>query len=434
MRVALGGEERGGVAAADSMLANAEDRVGGIKFSCGAGSKLAERHQDRTRDMVADIFFGLADIYEAHLCAVFDLGQRFVGRNFTVGGRETHTVYCTIQIVAPYKRPALLPIMPAEKTATEGECAMPAADQFAIQIQNFTKEYPVPRLKEKRIAVNNLTLDVPTGGLFGFLGPNGAGKTTTIKMLLGFLPPTSGEAWLFGHPVSEVSARQAVGYLPEQPYFPKFLSAIEVVSAHAGLSGLSGKRAKAQTERCLRQVGMWDNRHMILSKCSKGMTQRVGLASALVGDPDLLIMDEPSSGLDPVGRKELRELLVALKNEGKTIFLSSHLLSEMEPVCDRVGVMAHGKLVACGTPAEITRESDEVRVQIAQTERDEVLAHQVEDWGGRVEQSGGTALLRVPASAVYQVMGLLESRRARLLAVSPQRETLEDAFLRLVEG
>ena len=308
--------------------------------------------------------------------------------------------------------------------------------QNAIQIQNFSKEYPVPRQKEKRVDVDALTLDVPAGGLFGFLGPNGAGKTTTIKMLLGFLPSTSGEAWLFGRPVRDVSARQNVGYLPEQPYFPKFLSALEVVQAHAGLSGLSGKRAKSQTERCLRQVGMWDNRHMILSKCSKGMTQRVGLASALVGDPDLLIMDEPSSGLDPVGRKELRELLVALKNEGKTIFLSSHLLSEMEPVCDRVGVMAHGKLVACGTPAEITQVCSDVRVQIepAIGEYDEVLAQQVEDWGGAMESSPVGACLRVPAGAVYKVMSLLESRRARLVAVSPQRETLEDAFLRLVGG
>ena len=308
----------------------------------------------------------------------------------------------------------------------------------AIQIQNFTKEYPVPRQKAKRVAVDALTLDVPAGGLFGFLGPNGAGKTTTIKMLLGFIAPTSGEAFLFGKPVGDVAARQSVGYLPEQPYFPKFLTALEVVQAHAGLSGLSGSRAKSQTERCLRQVGMWDNRHMGLSKCSKGMTQRVGLASALVGDPELLIMDEPSSGLDPVGRKELRELLTALKNEGKTIFLSSHLLAEMESVCDRVGVMAHGKLVACGAPQEITQVCPEVRVQIepepSVSGYDEVLAHQIEEWGGAVEPTGTGASLRVPAGVVYKVMGLLESRRARLVAVSPQRETLEDAFLRLVQG
>ncbi len=304
--------------------------------------------------------------------------------------------------------------------------------ETAIRIQNFTKEYPVPRQKEKRVAVSNLTLGVPIGGLFGFLGPNGAGKTTTIKMLLGFLPSTQGEAWLFDRPVGDDRSRQRVGYLPEQPYFPKFLSGLEVVRAHAGLSGLSGRRHSERVEGCLRQVGMWDNRHVTLSKCSKGMTQRVGLASALVGDPDLLIMDEPSSGLDPLGRKELRELLTALKNEGKTIFLSSHLLSEMESVCDRVGVMARGKLVACGKPSEITQARDEVRVQIEPAERDEVLRAQVEDWGGTMDAAGDA--LRVPSAFVYKTLGLLEQRRAKLIAVSPQRETLEDAFLRLVGG
>ncbi len=313
---------------------------------------------------------------------------------------------------------------------------MPARNtDIAIRIQNFTKHYPVPRQKEKRVAVDDLTLGVPQGALFGFLGPNGAGKTTTIKMLLGFIPPTTGEAWLFDRPVGDDGARRRVGYLPEQPYFPKFLSALEVVRAHAGLSGLSGGRARERVEGCLRQVGMWENRHMVLARCSKGMTQRVGLASALVGDPDLLIMDEPSSGLDPVGRKELRALLTTLKNEGKTIFLSSHLLSEMESVCDRVGVMARGRLVACGTPQEITRAHDEVRVQIEQAERDQTLTAQVEEWGGTVEATGASgADLRVPSALVYRVLGLLEQRRARLVAVTPQRETLEDAFLRLVGG
>ena len=172
---------------------------------------------------------------------------------------------------------------------------------------------------------------------------------------------------------------------------------------------------------------------MTLSKCSKGMTQRVGLASALVGDPDLLIMDEPSSGLDPVGRKELRALLTQLKGEGKTIFLSSHLLSEMESVCDRVGVLAKGKLVACGTPAEITQTRDQVAVQIEQAERDEVLAREVETWGGRVGRRRRRAReVWCRRHVVYQVMGLLERRRAKLVAVAPQRETLEEAFLRLV--
>ena len=172
---------------------------------------------------------------------------------------------------------------------------------------------------------------------------------------------------------------------------------------------------------------------MTLSKCSKGMTQRVGLASALVGNPDLLIMDEPSSGLDPLGRKELRELLTKLKAEGKTIFLSSHLLSEMESVCDRVGIMARGKLVACGAPADITRIGDEVRVQIEQSERDEILTTQIAEWGGTVKTVNHCVTsLSIPSALVYKLMELLERRRVRLVAVVPQRETLEDAFLRLV--
>jgi len=419
------------VAAADSVLADADNGFGGIKCG-GAAGQVSQWQQNRPGNAVAFVFPELAHVNEAHGVAALNSGLNVFRGDFT-GVRLSHGSHCTL------KKPPL--IKPRANTDNDRKrTQIPLlkgntnAMTAAIEIQNFTKEYPVPRQKEKRIAVDSLTLDVPVGGLFGFLGPNGAGKTTTIKMLLGFIAPTSGEAWLLGQPAGEASSRQAVGYLPEQPYFPKFLSAIEVVHAHAGLSGLSGKRAKSQVEACLRQVGMWENRHMILSKCSKGMTQRVGLASALVGNPDLLIMDEPSSGLDPVGRKELRELLTALKNEGKTIFLSSHLLSEMESVCDRVGVMAQGKLVACGTPSEITQTCSEVRVQIEQTERDEVLANQVEGLGGTVEPSGTGVCLRVPAAAVYKVMGLLESRRARLVAVSPQRETLEDAFLRLVGG
>jgi ABC-2 type transport system ATP-binding protein len=179
---------------------------------------------------------------------------------------------------------------------------------------------------------------------------------------------------------------------------------------------------------------MWDNRHMVLSKCSKGMTQRVGLASALVGDPDLLIMDEPSSGLDPVGRKELRALLTELKYAGKTIFLSSHLLSEMESVCDRVGVLAHGKLVACGAPSEITQAHEQVLVQVEAGERESEWQAQVAAWGGAVEPGspGAPTRLRVPSASVYRVLGLLEQRQAKLVAVSAGRETLEDAFLRLV--
>ena len=173
---------------------------------------------------------------------------------------------------------------------------------------------------------------------------------------------------------------------------------------------------------------------MPLSKCSKGMVQRVGLATALVGEPDLLILDEPSSGLDPVGRKELRELLATLQSEGVTVFLSSHLLSEMESLCNRVGILCKGKLVACGTPDEIVQSRDEVAVQIEQSERDGLLAQHVINLGGTVEvvPDSPRATVLVTPDLVYNVMQVLDKHRARLVSVTTKRETLEDAFLRLV--
>jgi ABC-2 type transport system ATP-binding protein len=306
--------------------------------------------------------------------------------------------------------------------------------ETAIRIDGFTKEYAATRRADKRTAVDNLTLDVPAGALFGFLGPNGAGKTTTIKMLLGFLPPTRGAAWIFDLPVADTAARARVGYLPEQPYFPKFLTAQEVVAVHAGLSGRHGKAARECADKAMRRVGMYDYRNMPLAKCSKGMVQRVGLATALVGDPRLLILDEPSSGLDPVGRKELRELLTELQAEGVTVFLSSHLLSEMESLCDHVGILCRGKLAACGTPAQIVQSRDEVLVRIEQSERDGVLAAQVQSLGGTLDAApdSGRATVMVPSNVVYQVMSLLDSCHARLVSVTQSRESLEDAFLRLV--
>lgn len=309
-----------------------------------------------------------------------------------------------------------------------------APQSTALETQKLTKHYPVPKQTAKRIAVDNLDLCVPCGEIFGFLGPNGAGKTTTIKMLLGFTRPTSGTASLFGYPIDDDAARAHVGYVPEQPYFPKFLTVQEVVRAHASLSGVALSQMKQRSEACLNMVRMYEHQYTPLSKLSKGMTQRVGLATALIGDPKLLILDEPSSGLDPVGRKELRDLLQELKSEGKTIFLSSHLLSEMESMCDRVGVLSAGKLVACGRPAEITQGRDEVAVEIELRIRDKALSEQVAEWGGRIVKGAEGHIHRVfvPSAQVYRLVNLLEQRCLNLISVTPQRETLEDAFLRLV--
>lgn len=306
--------------------------------------------------------------------------------------------------------------------------------ELALETCDLTKHYHVPRQKQKRAALSGLNLSVPERTIFGFLGPNGAGKTTTIKMLLGFTAPTAGSAWIMGRAAEDPAARESVGYLPEQPYFAKFLTAREVVRSHGALSGLNSAAARSRADQCLELVEMTEYRATPLAKLSKGMTQRVAIASALVGDPELLILDEPSSGLDPLGRKFLRDLLQQLRDQGKTIFLSSHLLSEMETVCDHVGVLSHGNLVACGKPSEIVAAKDAVEVQIDSEERDEVLAGKVAALGGAIEPGspGSPRKVVVPEDRLYPLLDLLRDSHARLVSVLPQRESLEDAFVRLV--
>jgi ABC-2 type transport system ATP-binding protein len=314
----------------------------------------------------------------------------------------------------------------------------------ALVAMRLTKLYPIARSQEKRTAVDHLDLTVEPGEIFGFLGPNGAGKTTTIKMLLGFIRPTSGSATIFGESIETEAARSAVGYVPEQPYFPKFLTCFELIRTHGELCGMSLREAGIRAEECLALVKMSDVRHTPLSQLSKGMTQRIGLACALVGDPRMLILDEPASGLDPAGRRELREMLVQFKSEGRTVFVSSHLLSEMESVCDRLGILAKGKLVAYGAPDSIVQARDEMLVEFDGAADDPAVAQHIGLLGGAISADDATTpasgLARgvrkalVPSRSLYDVVDMLHQRKARLLAVTPGRESLEDAFLRLVQG
>jgi len=307
-------------------------------------------------------------------------------------------------------------------------------DGPAITISSLTKLYNVPRQKQKRSAIRDLNLTVPNGEIFGFLGPNGAGKTTTIKILLNFITATSGHAEIFGVSSEDDNARQPIGYVPEQPYFPKFLTTLEVVKAHGSLSGFGFGSSKVQAEDVLKDLGMYDHRHTPLSKLSKGMTQRVAVATALVGDPQLLILDEPSSGLDPVGRKELRDLLLSLKARGKTIFLSSHLLSEMEAICDRVAVLSSGRLVGEGRPADIVQDSDKAIVLIGGLAQLDTLWRQdAAALNAEYKLDGPNVRFTVDGEAAYPLISRLIGHGGALISVTPERETLEDAFLRLVE-
>jgi len=218
-----------------------------------------------------------------------------------------------------------------------------------LGIQNLRVEFPT-RLPGQpvKVAVKNLTLSVNAGEVFGFIGPNGAGKTTAINVLLSFIPPTSGTACLFGIDVRQPIARQRIGYLPEMTYYYKFLTAEELLRFYARIFGIPNLEAEKRIDQLLKLVDLEHTRRRLIKTYSKGMQQRVGIAQALINDPDLLVLDEPTSGLDPLGRMKVREIIQRLKNDGKTVFFSSHELGEVETICDRVAILHEGELRAEG--------------------------------------------------------------------------------------
>ena len=234
-----------------------------------------------------------------------------------------------------------------------------------LQTENLRVEYRAQKPAQGvKIALKNLNLSVNAGEVFGFLGPNGAGKTTTMNVLLGFTNATSGEARLFGVNVREPIARQRIGYLPELTYYYKFLTAEELLRFYARIFGIQNGEAEKRIDSLMKLVELEPARKRQIKTYSKGMQQRVGLAQALINNPDLLILDEPTSGLDPLGRMKVREIIQRLKNEGKTVFFSSHELGEVETVCDRVAIINQGELKVEGRVAELMKEHDSNLEQI----------------------------------------------------------------------
>src|SRR6476469_10657612 len=220
---------------------------------------------------------------------------------------------------------------------------------YAVDIQGLSKDYTVGFWKkQRRPALRPLNLTVATGETFGFLGPNGAGKTTTLKLLMGIIFPTSGTATILGRDISDPEVKRQVGFLPEQPYFYDYLSAPELLDYYARLSGVPAGARQKRIAELLERVGLPDAGNKQLRKFSKGMLQRVGIAQAIIHDPEVVFLDEPMSGLDPLGRHEVRELIQGLKDEGKTVFFSTHILSDAEALCDRVAVIHKGELRGVG--------------------------------------------------------------------------------------
>ncbi len=301
--------------------------------------------------------------------------------------------------------------------------------QWAIRTEGLTKVYASRH--HTFTAVHNLNLQIADGETVGFLGANGAGKTTTIKMLLDFIAPTQGRAWLYDIPSTEPRARQQVGYMPEQPYFPRYLTPRELLHAHAALAGVPSREVKHRVEVALELARADGFAHRPIGKLSKGMTQRVALAQALVGNPQLLILDEPASGLDPVSRVEMRNVLQALKEHGKTIFLSSHHLSEVERICDRVAIIHQGLLLAFGTPEELTQQTDRYVLVAERVTTDAERA--LRQLCSGVRHDGAQVTAVTDGARVYEAVALLKQAGVRLVSVTQQRETLEEAFLRIVQ-
>jgi ABC-2 type transport system ATP-binding protein len=275
----------------------------------------------------------------------------------------------------------------------------------AVALTGVTKVFPVPFQRRSVIAVRDLNLEVTAGQIYGLLGPNGSGKSTTLKIILGLVPPTRGQAKIFGRDSDQVASRESVGFLPESPYFYKFLTGDETLRFYGKLCGLRGAALKSRVEEMLALVGLTSARKRRLAGYSKGMLQRIGLAQALIQEPALLVLDEPTAGVDPAGAREIRDLILKLKSRGVTVLLSSHLLGQVQEICDRVGILANGVLVREGALGELLT----------------------------IENQTGLVLENASPGLIDEIEKLVASAGARLVERHLPRTSLERVFLKATE-
>jgi len=300
-----------------------------------------------------------------------------------------------------------------------------------IQTVDLAKTFRLGFRRKKVEALRGVTFKVNEGEIFGFLGPNGAGKTTTIKVIVGLLRPTTGRALLMGQPAGEIEARRHVGYLPESPYFYDHLLPEEFMDLCGRLRGLGRSTRAKRGKELLELVGLGKALDRPLRKFSKGMLQRIGLAQSLVGDPDVLILDEPMTGLDPVGRMEVRDLILDLRRQGKTVFFSSHILTDVETLCDRVAIVNKGRVVDEGSLEELLEPSGllvDIELEGASNELEAALTEQELEFDRSEDQH-----LKVTVTgqqSVDDVLRLALDHDARVHAVIPRRESLETLFVR----
>jgi len=311
---------------------------------------------------------------------------------------------------------------------------LPNSD-LVVQTEELSKVFRVGFWGKRVTAVDGIKLEVRPGEVFGFLGPNGAGKTTTLKMLMGLIYPTSGQAWLFGRELGDPQTKARLGFLPESPYFYDYLTSREFLGFYGHLFGLWGAVLDKRVDELLELVGMTHAKDLQLRKFSKGMLQRVGIAQALINDPELVVLDEPMSGLDPIGRKEVRDLILRLKESGKTVLFSSHILHDAEVLCDRVAMILKGRLVACGKVTDLLHQGTHHQVElVVDSLTPEGLDH-LRPLVDKVVMQGDRML--VVLKNQQQVAGALEiirAAKASLVSLNPQKGSLEDLFIREVAG
>ena len=306
---------------------------------------------------------------------------------------------------------------------------------YIVEIENLTKDYETGFWKKKKTrALDGLSLQVESGQIFGFLGGNGAGKTTTIKLLMRLLFPTSGTARILGRDIADVKMHARIGYCPENPYFYDYLTARELMMYFGELFGYDAPSRRRKTEELLTRVGLdekdWKKQ---LRKFSKGMLQRVGLAQALINEPEIVFLDEPMSGLDPIGRREIRELITNLRGAGTTVFMSTHILSDIEALCDRVAILRNGKLAATGKLDELLTQSGETQgfeVNLKGISA-EMINEKLAAIGADVSAKPNGISIQVSSEAeVEKVLAISKAAGGRLISVQPVKQSLEELFVK----
>ena len=308
-----------------------------------------------------------------------------------------------------------------------------------IEIENLSKDYEVGFWKKKKVrALDNLNLQVEGGQIFGFLGGNGAGKTTTIKILMSLMFPTTGTARILGKDISDVKMHARIGYCPENPYFYDYLKASELMNYFGELFGLNAAKRKQKTEELLTRVGLdekdWNKQ---LRKFSKGMLQRVGLAQCLINEPEIVFLDEPMSGLDPIGRREIRELISNLRDNGTTVFMSTHILSDIEALCDNVAILRNGKLAATGNLSELLLNSGEKQsfeITVKGVSADKLKNSLTEIAGANFSSKPNGANINVSDEKdIETVLQAARNAGGSLVSVQPVRQSLEELFVKETE-